>query len=337
MSLISLLPILIVASGFYILVKIRFFFISHPIKTFCDIRRIVKNKRARKSLSLALAGTLGVGNIVGVAHGLISGGVGVVFWIFVSSVFSSALKYAESSISMKYKEKSSYGMISVIKKSFSKLGVPVSIIYALLCLALSFVLGGALQSESLVEAGSYCLNLTKWAISLIFLFVVFLSVINGSERIDNITAAIIPLSTIVYITLCLAIMLLNIGKAPEILRCVISDAFSLKGILFGFLPVLSLRALREGFSVGLLSNEAGSGTSAFAQTRADLDDRDVGLLGVVEVFFDTALLCSLTGLAVLFSGYNINSCESGLDLVFSSFAYALGEWVFIPLFWCVPL
>ena len=148
MSFLNLLPLLITAVGTYFLIKLRLFFVLHPLQTAKKLRLTIKDKESVRALSLALAGTLGVGNVVGVAWGISVGGAGALFWIFVSGIFSAAIKYAESSLSADKKRDAAGGMMYVLSSSFGRAGKLFGIIYALLCLALSLTMGSALQSQS---------------------------------------------------------------------------------------------------------------------------------------------------------------------------------------------
>ena len=150
MSLLDFLPPFLLVLGGVFLFKLRFFFIRRPIRTAGRIIRVAREREARRSLFLALAGTLGVGNIVGVAYGIIAGGIGSIFWIFISAFFSGAIKYAESALAAIEREGNVGGMMYVMRRAFRRIGVPVSIIYAVLCLALSLFMGSALQSQSAV-------------------------------------------------------------------------------------------------------------------------------------------------------------------------------------------
>ena len=136
---------------------------------------------------------------------------------------------------------------------------------------------------------------------------------------------IIPLSTIIYIILALTVILLNLGQLLPTLIRVVSEAFNFKSFGGGVLSFGAVRAMREGYARGLLSNEAGAGTSAMAQSRSNLEPCEVGLLGILEVFFDTSLLCILTGLAVLLSGVQLSGV-GGMDIVLSAVSsIPLGE------------
>jgi AGCS family alanine or glycine:cation symporter len=326
MSILDFLPPLLFTVGGMLLFKLRFFFIRHPVRTGRRIMYIARDRETRHSLFLALAGTLGVGNIVGVAHGIIVGGVGSIFWIFISALFAGAIKYAESTLAAAQREGRSGGMMFVMRRAFRKIGLSVSIIYAVLCLLLSLTMGSALQSQSAALSGSYCLGIPPLYLSLGFSFLVFITLTVGAERLERVTAVVIPVSTVVYIVLCLIIIIGNITELPLAISEIMSSAFSVRSLLGGVSGFFISSAMREGFSAGLLSNEAGSGTSAMAEVRAgNIPPADVGLLGLCEVFFDTVLLCVLTGLAIILSGVDIPSFSDGISLVYSAFTGMLGR------------
>ena len=202
MSLLSLLPIIITVFGAYLIVRLRFFFVLHPVHTAKKLGEIIKSKSGRKSLSLALAGTLGVGNIVGVAYGIGVGGAGCVFWILVSSIFASVIKYAESLISEDMRSDAHGGMMYVIQGSFGKIGRGLGIIYAVLCLMLSLSMGAALQAQSALESASVALKISPYPFAVALVALVSLVIVGGARKIEDATAIIIPFATIVYILVC---------------------------------------------------------------------------------------------------------------------------------------
>ena len=325
--MLNLLPAFISFVGAYLLIKLRFFFILKPKKTFLRIKECLKDKKSRNSFFLALAGTLGVGNVVGVSYALSVGGAGSLFWLLVSALFSSVIKYAESLLAADVKEEGDGGMMYVIKKSFVRLGVPVSILYAAFCLLLTFVMGGALQSKSAVVAASGDNFRLCAAVSLLFALIIFISVVKGVKRIEKITSCLIPLCTVVYVFMCLSVVIVNFHKFPEVITKIMAEAFNIKSGASGILLFLFSKSVREGFSTGLLSNEAGAGSSAMAEARAEGQKcTDVGLLGMLEVVFDTVLLCMLSGLAILFSGVGFEGVsESSLSIVTDAFATVFGR------------
>lgn len=325
MPVLNLLPLLITAVGTYFLVKLRFFFVLHPIKTAKMLLRTVKDKESRTALSLALAGTLGVGNIVGVAWGISVGGAGALFWIFVSGIFSAVIKYAESSLAADKKRDAAGGMMYVLSSSFGRVGKLLGITYALLCLSLSLTMGSALQSQSALFGMREVADIPGYTVAFIFAVATFAATLGFGGRIEKATAKIIPLSTVVYIILSLSVIVMNISSLPSTLLRIVCEASSFRSFGGGVSSFVAVRAMREGYARGLLSNEAGAGTSAMAQTKSSLAPSEVGLLGILEVFFDTTLLCTLTGLAVLLSGADAVG-ESGMEIVlFAVSAIPLGK------------
>ena len=157
MDFLMLLPIFVTGVGMYMLVKLRFFFIVHPVKTGKRLFAALRKKENFSALALALAGTLGVGNIFGVAMGIIVGGAGSLFWLFISAFFSMAIKYSEAvlsadNISIDSDSSSHGGMHYVLKRAFTKHGGKIGAVYAALAMILSFTMGASLQSRSIAGA-----------------------------------------------------------------------------------------------------------------------------------------------------------------------------------------
>ena len=314
MFFLNLLPLFVTAAGTFFLIKLRFFFIVHPIKTAKKLRCAVSDRESRRALSLALAGTLGVGNIVGVAFGISVGGAGALFWLLISGIFSGVIKYAESSLAADKKCECGGGMMYVLFASFRRVGRFLGVIYAVLCLFLSLTMGSALQSQSAILGVREVVELPEYILAFVFAVAVLVTVIGKSEKIEKATAKIIPASTIIYIFLSFGVIILNISSLPRVLERIFREAFSFKSFGGGVSSFIAVRAIREGYARGLLSNEAGAGTSSMAQSKSNLKAAEVGLLGITEVFFDTVLLCTLTGLAVLLSGAD-SSQSSGMGIV----------------------
>ncbi len=322
-----LLPIMVSAVGVYLLIKLRFFYILHPIRTIKNTVRGVKSHNAMSALSLALAGTLGVGNIFGVASGIIIGGVGSVFWLFACSIFCSVIKYAEVTITHDNITRTEHihgGMAYCIKRTLGKYGGKVSKIYAFLTLALALIMGAGLQCGTLVEGVSSVTPVKPALISFTFaLFVVF-AIIGGARKIEKMTAFLIPLSTIIYIIMTLSMIFMNFSNLPSVINAIVCDAFKPWSVIGGgvsaaFLPI------KEGYCRGVLSNEAGCGTSGMAHAKSGiLNPALAGLMGIAEVNFDTTLMCTLTSLSVLVSVPDPNSYISPMALVISAFSYNFG-------------
>ena len=305
------------------MIKLRFFFVAHPINTFRRLSKTLKEPSTKKSLTLALAGTLGVGNIVGVAYGISVGGAGSLFWILVSSLFASVIKYSEITLAKDMRGERGGGMSEVIRSSFKKHGWALSRCYALLCLSLSVVMGAALQSQSAVFSAEKSVKLSSSVIALIITVLTALVVVGGAKKIENAAARIIPAATILYTLICFAVILKNAERLMSVFRDIVFGAFNFRSIGGGVSSFLVTSALKEGYLRGLLSNEAGAGTSSMAVARSRLMPAEAGLLGICEVLFDTVLLCTLTGLTVLVANPDPVG-TTGIEIVSTAISSVLG-------------
>ena len=317
MSILFLLPVIIAVFGTVFLVKLKGFFIFHPIRTAKALSPLFRDRRSFLSLTLSLAGTLGVGNIVGVAYGIMIGGRGTVFWLMISAVFAMAIKYAEACVSADYRENGKGGIFYVIEKSFSTGKKLLSKSYAALIIALSFTMGAPLQARAALDCLSFSGQNEKIA-SLLFILAVSFAIFGGKRKIERITGFLIPIATIVYISLTLALILPNAKAIPSLALDIVKNAFNFRSLAGGVSAFLFSGAIKEGFMRGLLSNEAGAGTSSIAHSNNSLGNpADVGVFGICEVFVDTLVLCPLTAFTVLLNVESFESFSSGIEIVFS--------------------
>lgn len=313
-----LLPLALSATGLFLLIRLRFFFILHPIKTANQIVKGLSDRESRRSLLLALAGTLGVGNIFGVAAGIMIGGAGAVFWIFFSSVFSAIIKYSETLLA--YDSRGKAAMAETVQGIF---GCHAERIYAVLTLALALLMGARMQASAVLDVAVAGLKLNPIFIGIILLILLLPCLLSGKDNTPKITEILIPLTTIIYIIMCFCVIFANFSKLGHTINLIFASAFTPSSFLGGILPI----ALREGFSRGILSNEAGIGSSATAHVRAgERTPHEAGLFGMLEVFFDTTLLCTLSGIVILTSVENISYYSTPMSLVTGAFVSSLGEW-----------
>jgi AGCS family alanine or glycine:cation symporter len=320
-----LLTLLVTAVGVYLLFKLKFFFILHPIRTARDFISANKKPESRRALFLALAGTLGVGNIFGVAAGIIYGGAGMVFWLVVSSVFASVLKYSECVLCFSQSGECG-GMHLVLKKSFVRIGKPLAYAYSAACVLLAFFMGSTMQAVAVSGAYVAIFHRDVLLPSIIFAIIVFLGAFGGGDRIEKITEFVIPLTITVYIFLCFASIIQNYPSLENVLSDILEEAKNLKSAAFGVGGYVLSKQFSEGFARGILSNEAGCGTSSLAHTRAkDRTPYIAGLSGICEVVFDTSVLCVLTALAILSSGVDYSAYSSPMLLVSDTVGTAFGE------------
>jgi len=318
----NILPVVVTLGGLYLIFRLRAFYIFHPFRTARALFSSLTGRRARTTLALALAGTLGVGNIVGVAAGIIVGGAGSVFWLLISSAFAAALKYSEASLSSSYGKEG--GMMYAVRSAFSSFGKPFSRLYAFLCILLSLAMGAALQSLSVVESLSFSTSIPQAVISIAFLALVFVVIVSGARGIRGFTAVFIPITTVVYIVLCLTAIFSCAHRLPQVITEIFEGAFTVNGAAGGAVGFLTSRAVSEGYSRGLLSNEAGAGTSSLAHSGIDYSPTSAGLIGLCEVIVDTVILCTLTALGILTTIPSPTSYKSAILLVLDGIGGTFG-------------
>ena len=321
MNITVVLPAIITVTGLYLMFKLKFFFILHPIRTVKCFLGSMSDRGARRAFCLALAGTLGVGNIFGVAAGIMIGGAGSVFWLFISSFFSMIIKYAETYMVCDNVTDRG-GMAGALTKLFKKNGKAFSLFYAFMTVVLALFMGAAIQSVALLDVAEKAVGLSSDIGGAILLLLFIPCLVFGTGKIENITEILIPLTTILYILVCLAAILLNFNGLIPTITMIIKSAFSIRAIGGGVFIV----AIKEGFARGMLSNEAGMGTSALAHSKIKHKSGiSAGVFGMYEVFFDTTLLCTLTAITILVSVDNLGSFTTPMSLVYTAFTNTLGR------------
>ncbi|MDE6727394.1 MAG: sodium:alanine symporter family protein [Oscillospiraceae bacterium] len=261
----------------------------------------------------ALAATLGTGNIAGVSTALSIGGAGSVFWMWVSAFFGMMTGFAENVLGIFYRKKQGEryigGAMQYIKTGLSEnrrtrpLAVPLSIIYAALCLAAGFGMGNAAQMNSAAEALKTSLGLPQIVTGIVLAGLAALIVFGGVKRISAVTSKLVPIMSGFYIIGCAYILISNASSIPSAFEMIISSAFGARQIGGGIVGAAVKTAISMGFKRGVFSNEAGLGTSVFSHSQSRVKEPVVcGMWSVFEIFFDTIVMCSLTALVLLVSG-----------------------------------
>ena len=294
-----------------------------------------------RCLCTALAATVGTGNLAGVAGAICLGGPGAVFWMWVSGFLGMATKYAEATLAVRYQT----------SRNGEKLGGPMYIItrgmgarwkgmakaYCVFGVLASFGVGNAAQINTLTNAVSGVLSSAgidprgwKLPIGLILAAMVGCALLGGAGFVGKATQMLIPFASLGYVLLCLMVLLLGFRQIPAAFAAIIRGAFSPKAVTGGMLGS-AFSALRMGCSRGVFTNEAGMGTAAIAHGGASVSHpSEQGLMGIVEVFLDTIVICTLTALVILVSGIGIPyGHDIGAALTEDAFSACLGrgaEW-----------
>ncbi len=312
-----ILPAFLILIGIFFLFRLNFFYILHPIKAFKSM-----SKGGFKSLSIALAGTLGVGNIVGVSSAMISGGAGAIFWMWISAFIAMSLKYVEVVLAMKhrkFKDGVYYGGApfyiceGLKKKLGGKISRALGCFFAILCSVNSLSTGNLVQ----INAVSSLSPIKKEYFGFAFATLVLLIILGGIKRISKLTSVLMPVLSMAYIFIASYIIFSNINVIPSVFSTIFKEAFSFNSAISGFCGYGIMSAIRYGISRGLLSNEAGCGTSPCAHASSSTASIHAqGCLGIFEVFVDTIVLCTLTALVILVADIK---CDNAMSLVISSF------------------
>ncbi len=281
-----------------------------------------------QAMSTALAGTMGVGNITGVATALLLGGPGAIFWMWVSALLGMMTKYAEVLLAVKYRGTDSKGAHFGGPMLYLSEGLRAPLlagIFSLLCVAASFGMGNMTQANAISGALQASFSIPTWATGLAAALVVGLIVVGGLKRIARITELTIPLMSALYILFSLWVIARNIAAVPAAFAEIFAGAFSPVSALGGCGGYGLARAMHYGFARGIFSNEAGLGSAPIAHAAADTDSPvEQGMWGMFEVFADTLICCTLTALVLLTTGV-LHRPISGGAMTSAAFSSALGK------------
>ncbi|HXV87029.1 MAG TPA: sodium:alanine symporter family protein [Gemmatimonadales bacterium] len=259
-----------------------------------------------QAVATALASTVGVGNIAGVATAISLGGPGALFWLWVSGLLGMCTKFAEIVIALHYREKDASGTMRggamyTLRKG---LGIPwLGSAFALLTAVAAFGIGNMVQANSVADSLRATFGMTPSVVGIVLVAVTGVVILGGIRRIADVTQVLVPFMALLYLGGGLAILVLRAGEIPGALRLVLDGAFSGTAATGGFAGSTVMLALRYGVARGLFSNEAGLGSAPMVHAAADTDHpARQGLYGIFEVFVDTILICSTTGLVILVTG-----------------------------------
>ncbi len=312
--------LLVLFTGIVLSLRTRFFqirFLKSSLRGFFGVNKKTKDKSLTSPLaaaSTALAGTMGVGNIVGVAGAISLGGPGAVFWMWISAFLSMIVKFAEIALAVRYREKAACGYIGgamyYIKNALPKAFTPLAYVFCLCGVAASFGIGNLTQintiSQSVNQMAKMVFELSPRAELFIKLSVgvvcatVCSIVFKSDGRVGSFCEKRVPALTVTYIVLSGGAIIINAKALPTAFKAIFEGAFSPKGITGGAVGSAFI-GMRYGFTRGVFSNEAGMGTAPTAYAASDGGEASLGLMGITEVFIDTVVVCTLTALAILCS------------------------------------
>lgn len=327
---------LLVGTGIYLTIRLGFLqfkALPYALKlAFKPNKKKVKNEKGDishyQALTTALAATIGTGNIAGVATAVVLGGPGAVFWMWITAVFGMATKYAEAVLAVKYRISDSKGEMAggpmyYLSRGikYKKIGKTLGVLFAIFGAVAAFGIGNMVQSNSVSDVMETTFNVPTWVTGVLLTFFAGLVLLGGIKSIGRVTAFFVPIMALFYVIGALIIIILNAEMVLPAFGTILTDAFTGNALAGGLLGT----AVRYGVARGVFSNEAGLGSApiAAAAARTDYAGRQA-LVSMTQVFIDTIIVCTMTGLTIVMAGQYRGGLE-GADLTSTSFQVFLGE------------
>ena len=299
-----------------------------------------------QAVCTALAGTVGTGNIAGVAGAIALGGPGAIFWMWCSAFLVMCTKFSEVTLAIHFREKNANGEyvggpMYYIKNGLSQKWHFLAVLYALFGVLTVFGTGNATQVNTIVSSihsALHNLHIIDGTVderaNLIFgIFIaafVAMVLLGGIQRIGQVSEKLVPFMATLYVILAIGVVILHINRVPAVFAMIFKSAFTPQAATGGIIGSMFL-SMKKGVSRGIFSNEAGLGTGSIAHACADTNNAvHQGMFGIFEVFMDTIVICTLTGLVILLGAPNIVYGQAaGAELTISGFTATYGGWVSI--------
>lgn len=312
--------VLMVGTGIILTVRTRFLTwrnLGHAIRsTFSKEARSTKGDgdvSSFSALTTALAATIGTGNIVGVATAMVSGGPGALVWMWISAAFGLSSKFSECMLAVKYREVNEkgemcggpmYTMRNALKHK--KLGAVMGWLFAFFATIASFGIGNMTQGNSISSALQATFHVPVEATGVIISILVLIIIIGGIKTISSVSSVVVPVMALFYMLCGLIVIFGNLHNLPAGLSMIFQMAFSVKAIgggMCGTIVASMMNAMRFGVARGVFSNEAGMGSAAISASAASTDSPvQQGYINMTGTFWDTIVVCTITGLAIASSG-----------------------------------
>ena len=293
-----------------------------------------------QALCTALAATVGTGNLVGVAGAICLGGPGAIFWMWICGILGMITKYAEVVLAVRYRIVSQTeflgGPMYMITQGMGHKWRWLAVSYCLFGMVASFGVGNATQINAVITGINGVLGQgnpgRNFLIGVVLAVLIGLMLLGGAKRIGQVAELLVPVASAAYIALCSVVLILKWEAVPGAVYAIVAGAFSPKAVTGGMLGS-AFRALKVGCSRGVFTNEAGMGTASIAHASAQVSHPvEQGFMGIMEVFLDTILICTMTALVILVSGVLVPyGTDAGGELTLSAFSAVCGNWVSVFL------
>lgn len=267
-----------------------------------------------RALMTSLAATIGVGNIVGVATAILMGGPGAVFWMWLTALFGMATKFCEATLAVKYREVTPGGQyvggpMYYIKNGLGENWKWMATLFAVFGMVASFGIGNMTQANAVREnvvrlsQTAFGFDLPQEIVAVVLLILAGLVLIGGVKRIGAVAGTLVPAMAVIYVLGGLIVLALHIEQVPDAFALIFKSAFTGHAAVGGFAGAAIAEAIRFGVARGLFSNEAGLGSAPIAHATAAVKNPvKQGLLGMLDPFIDTIIVCSISALVIIISG-----------------------------------
>ena len=338
---------LLVGTGVFLTVRLRFL----PwLNLMYAIKMIFRQKKSHEgdispfqSLMTALSATVGTGNIVGVATAMVLGGPGALVWMWISAAFGLSTKYGESVLAVKYRETNSVGEMAggpmyAMKHGFSNkfIGRTLAALFASFVVLASFGIGNMTQANSIAAALSSSYEVPTWLTGAVIMVAAIATLINGIRSIGKVSSVVVPAMAVFYFVAAMIVIIVNFEAVPAGVAEMFRMAFSFDSVaggVGGSIVASMLTSMRWGVARGVFSNEAGLGSAPIAAAAARTDHASrQGYVNMTGTFFDTMIVCMLTGLVIASSGLlgtldpATGAPVSGAQLTILAFSTVFGEY-----------
>ena len=283
-----------------------------------------------KALCVALAATVGTGNIVGVATAVKIGGPGAIFWMWMAAFFGMATKYAEGLLAVKYRSTDANGNIAggpmyYIRKGMGEKYKPLATFFAAATILVAyFGIGTFPQVNAIVDSAEISFGLSKVLTGAVLTILIAAITIGGLQSIAKVASKVIPFMAVMYILISLGLIAMNIDGVPAAIALIFESAFTGTAAAGGFAGSTIMMAMQNGIARGVFSNESGLGSAPIAAAAAKTKEpAEQGLISMTGTFIDTLIICTMTGLALVLTGV-WQGDAAGAAMTSAAFASAYG-------------
>ena len=304
---------LLVGTGILLTVRLSLIQVLHLPRALSLILH-AKNRGAGdissfKALCVALAATIGTGNIVGVATAVKVGGPGAIFWMWMAAFFGMATKYAEGLLAVKYRTTDAHGEIAggpmyYIRRGMGERYRPLAGFFAAATVLVAFFgIGTFPQVNAIVDSVELSFGIPRIGTDLLLTLLIAAITIGGLRSIAEVASRIIPFMAVLYVVISAGVIFVHAGEVPAALALILDSAFTGAAAAGGFAGATVMMAMQNGIARGVFSNESGLGSAPIAAAAAKTKEpAEQGLISMTGTFIDTIIICSMTGLVLVLTG-----------------------------------